>query len=259
MDQARLMSSSNKRQTTSATNLLRRWGPVAGAGVLALIALSKRSKTGVALALGSGLLAQRLVDSGTAKKFHAEASFALNCSPEEAYRVWRNFENLPLFMRNLQSVKVTGDHRSEWKAAGPLGREIQWTAEIVDERANEWIIWRTLPGSDFFHSGSVEFRSATGQRGTIVTAVMDYHPPAGALGRAVASLTGKNPESTLREDLRRFKALVEAKEIPTIEGQTHGPRSTLVKAIHATYPEKRKPTEASAAELVGVPQQQRRA
>jgi uncharacterized membrane protein len=257
MDQVRPMSSSNKRQSTSRTDLLQRWGPIAGAGVLALIALSKRSKTGVALAVGSGLVAQRLVDSGRAKKFHAEASFALNSSPEEAFRLWRNFENLPLFMRHLQSVTVTSDRRSEWKAAGPLGREVQWTAEIVDERTNEWIIWRSLPGSDFFHSGSVEFRTAPGQRGTIVTAVMDYIPPGGALGRAVATLAGKDPEFTLREDLRRFKALVEAKEIPTIEGQPHGPRSTLVKAIHATYPEKRKPTEPVAAGLVGV--QQRRA
>ena len=256
MDQTQPNRFSNTRLHTSESsqsnsNPWQRWGPLAGAGVLAVLAASKKSKTGVALALSGGLLAHYLTSGATTpKRFHAEASFALNTSPEQAYRVWRNFENFPLFMRHLQSVKTRGDRRSQWTAIGPLGREVTWEAEIIDEKINEWIVWRSLPGSDLSNTGSVEFRTAPGGRGTIVTAVMDYEPPAGALGRAFAIMLGKNPQFALREDLRRFKALVEAGEIPTIEGQPHGPRSTLVKAIHAAYPEKRKPTESTAGEFV---------
>lgn len=272
MDNVRLGSSSSKGQHTlpgqhslhnnirsqSFTDQLRRWAPGIGAGVLTFLALSRRSKKGVALALGGGLLAHRIANaSSSPRRFRAEASFSLNCSPAEAFQVWRNFENLPLFMRHLQSVTVSGDRRSQWTAIGPLGREVQWTAEIVDERANEWIIWRSLPGSDFFHSGSVEFRTDPTQRGTIVTAVMDYRPPAGVLGKTVASMLGKDPQFTIREDLRRFKALVESGEVPTIEGQSHGPRSAFIKGMHAAYPNKRKPTEPAAREIFSA--QQRRA
>lgn len=234
----------------SESNQWQRWAPLAGAGALAVLAASKKSKTGVALAVTGGLLAHYFTNgAGTPRRFHAEASFALNTTPDKAYRMWRNFENLPLFMRHLESVRVKGDRGSQWTAIGPLGRQVTWEAEIIDEKQNEWIIWRSLPGSDLSNTGSVEFRTASADRGTIVTAVMDYEPPAGALGRAFATMLGKNPQFALREDLRRFKALVEAGEIPAIEGQPHGPRSTLVKAIHALHPE-RKPTESTAHEFV---------
>lgn len=256
MDQIREKHFSNTRLhfsnlSPSQSTQWQHWAPLAGAGALALLAISRKSKTGVALAVSGGLLAHYFTKgAGTPRRFHAEASFALNTTPDEAYRLWRNFENLPLFMRHLESVRVKGDRRSRWTAIGPLGRQVTWEAEIIDEKSNEWIIWRSLPGSDLFNTGSVEFRTAPGGRGAIVTATMDYEPPAGAIGRAFATMFGKNPQFTLREDLRRFKALVEAGEIPTIQGQPHGPRSTLMKAIHAVYPAKRKPTESTAREFV---------
>ena len=94
------------------------------------------------------------------------------------------------------------------------------------------------------------FRRAPGNRGIIVTAEMEYEPPAGALGKAAAFMLGKDPEFNMREDLRRFKALMEAREIPTIEGQPHGPRSAKIQALHAVQPEHRKATEYRMAEQI---------
>ncbi|MFL6439538.1 MAG: SRPBCC family protein [Terriglobales bacterium] len=220
-----------------------RWGSVIGGGALALLGLSRRSKSGFAIAAAGGLLAYRGATLDANQDFHAESSFAINCSPQQAYQFWRNFENLPRFMRNLESVKVTDNRHSEWSALGRFGKSIRWSAEIVEERDNEWIVWRSLEGSDIDCRGSVHFREAVGKRGTVVTAAMQYRPPAGAVGKSVATMLGKDPEFMLREDLRRFKALMESGEVPNIEGQTHGPRSVLDKTIHAAYPEKRKPTE----------------
>jgi len=225
-------------------NDIARWGAMLGGGALAFLGLSRKSKAGIALAAAGGLIAYRGATlDGQQQEFHAESSFAINCSPEQAYQFWRNFENLPRFMRNLESVRVTDDRHSEWNAMGRFGMRIHWSAEIVDEKENEWIVWRSLPGSDMDCRGSVHFRPAAAGRGTIVTAAMQYSPPAGAVGKALATMVGKDPEFMLREDLRRFKALMEAGEVPNIEGQTHGPRSALGKAIEATYPEKRKPAE----------------
>jgi len=58
--------------------------------------------------------------------------------------------------------------------------------------------------------------------GTRVHVKLQYSPPAGKLGAAFAWLTGEEPRIQVRDDLRRFKALLEAGEIPTIDGQTSG-------------------------------------
>ena len=221
-----------------------RWGAILGGGAIAVLGLSHRSKTGLAVAAAGGLVAYGgLAFDASPQDVLVESSFALNCTPEKAYQFWRNFENLPRFMRNLESVNVIDNRHSEWSVIGRFGKNVRWTAEIVDEKENEWIVWRSLPGSDLDLRGAVHFRTAPGNRGTILTASVQYSSPAGASVRAVASMVGKNPEFMMREDLRRFKALIEAGEVPTIEGQTHGPRSVLVKTIQKAYPEKRKPSE----------------
>ena len=247
MDHSARTRNESGGQNISRAIVASRWGAVISGSALALLGISRRSKTGLALAAAGGYLAYRGARGTQPKEFYAETSFAINSTPEEAYRFWRNLENLPLFMRHLESVRAIDDKRSEWKAYGPLGVRLRWTAEIAEEKEPEWLVWRTLEGSDIEHVGSVQFRPAPGNRGTIVTAVMEYNPPAGAVGKTLATIVGKDPEFTLREDLRRFKQLIEAGEIPTIEGQPHGPRSALVKALHKAYPAKRKPTEFEAA------------
>ena len=52
-------------------------------------------------------------------------------------------------------------------------------------------------------------------RGTIVKVVMDVEPPAGKLGFVIAKLFGEDPDRQVREDLRKFKQLMETGEITT--------------------------------------------
>jgi len=224
-----------------------RWSAIIGGGAMAVLGLSRKSGVGIAVAAAGGLLAYRGATLDPhAEEVLVESSFAINCMPEKAYQFWRNFENLPRFMRNLESVRVTDSRHSEWSVIGRFGKSIRWTAEIVDEKENEWITWRSLPGSDLNLRGSVHFRSAPGNRGTLMTAAVQYGAPAGSSTRAVAAVLGKDPQFMMREDLRRFKALIEAGEVPNIDGQTHGPRSVLGRAIQEAYPEKRKSSEFAA-------------
>src|SRR5258707_5474171 len=152
-----------------------------------------------------------------------------------SYRMWRALENLPIFMRHLESVRARGDGRSEWTAIGPLNTRIRWNAEITEDRENDFLAWRSTQDSDFQTWGSVEFRRAPGNRGTIVSAEMEYAPPGGVLGKAAAAVFGKDPEFTMREDLRRFKALIRSHEIPTTERQPISPRSAVHSSIRPKY------------------------
>jgi uncharacterized membrane protein len=143
-------------------------------------------------------------------------------SPDELYRFWRNFEHLPGFMSHLASITVKDATHSHWVAKAPAGREVAWDAEIINERENELIAWRSLEGSDIRNAGSVHFMPAPGGRGTVVKVVLEYEPPAGKVGSLVASLFGENPDQQVREDLRHLKAIMEAGEIPTTKGQPSG-------------------------------------
>lgn len=217
-----------------------KWSLLAGGTALAVYGAARKSPWSIGIGAATGLAgAIGPRTNGASHGVHFNRSFAINCSPERAYRYWRKFENLPSFMRHLQSVKDLGDGRWEWTARGPLEKSVRWIAEVDEDIENRRISWRSAPSASGFQiSGTVEFIPATGDRGTIVEASIQYSVPGGAAGRMLAALFGKDPQFAIREDLRRFKALIEAGEIPTTQGQTHGPRSKLMSAVHTIHPQK---------------------
>lgn len=153
-----------------------------------------------------------------------EHSVTIQRPANEIYRVWRNFPKLPDFMDHLREVRDLGNGKSHWVARGPLGMSVEWDAEIVEERANEFVSWKSLPGADVDTAGSVHLSPAPGGRGTVVRVVLKYDPPAGRVGAAVARLFGENPQRQIEADLARFKALLEAGEVATTAGQPSGRR-----------------------------------
>jgi len=229
-----------------------------GGPLLALYGLTRGTPGGLVLAAGAGYLFYRSITGycpiyqaaglttarGASEPLHAEKSVTINRPAEDLYRFWRDFANLPRFMKHLDSVSTTGERRSHWVATGPAGSKVKWDAEITEDRPNELIAWRSLEGADVDNSGTVRFETATGGRGTVVHVVLDYNPPAGALGAAVAKLFGEAPQQQIAGDLRRFKNIMEAGEIPTTTGQTEGKRS----AIRAMLKPEQKPATARALE-----------
>ncbi|CAN5434315.1 hypothetical protein BH23ACI1_BH23ACI1_08930 [soil metagenome] len=147
-----------------------------------------------------------------------EKAITVNKPIEQVYAFWKNFENFPRFMKHVESVEVLSTGRSKWRAKAPAGLTVKWEAETVQERENEWIAWRSVEGSQVENSGSVRFQSAPGARGTEVRVQLEYHPPAGTLGRIIAYLFGEEPEQQVKDDLRRFKQLMETGEIPLSDG-----------------------------------------
>ncbi|HZN69605.1 MAG TPA: SRPBCC family protein [Tepidisphaeraceae bacterium] len=215
-------------------------------GAIALAGLKMRSLPGLLLAAVGGGLVYRGVTGhchmydalgvNTAEDEHAgarpedyfergihvEESMTVERSPWDLYSFWRNFENLAQFMKHVESVKVLDDKRSHWVVRAPAGTTVEWDAEIINEEPNSLIAWRSLGNANVDNAGSVRFVPGPEGRGTEVRVVIDYIPPAGRLGKWVAALFGKNPESQIREDLRRFKRLMETGEVPTVEGQPTG-------------------------------------
>lgn len=164
---------------------------------------------------GTGLIADRESDTrqqlGGTAGIHVEEAITIHKPVEEVYRFWRNFENLPRFMNHLESVSVREAGTSHWVACGPPGRKAEWDARLINEIDNKLIAWQSLDGSTISTAGSVNFRRVT--NGTRVRVHLQYNPPAGKLGAAVAWLFGEEPTIQVREDLDRFKQLMETGEI----------------------------------------------
>jgi uncharacterized membrane protein len=236
------------RHHKHAENISRteRVASLVGGGLLAWFGIQRRSAAGYALAAIGGDLIRRgatgycfvyqTLGVRTAPTRQGQATIAyetgirvdktitINKPRDVIYRFWRNLENLPRFMKHLESVRELGGNQSHWIAKAPAGRTVEWDAEIINEKEGELIAWRSLPGADVESAGSVQFQDARGGRGTVLKVELQYNPPAGVVGAVVARLFGEEPTQQIGEDLRRFKALIEAGEIPVAEGQLTVPK-----------------------------------
>jgi uncharacterized membrane protein len=236
---------------TSEANVaeVERWASALGGAALTVFGLKQRSMAGAMIAASGGALIYRgatgycpgyaaagvnRVDPrsestrsalGGRHGVRVTQAVTINRTPEELYAFWRNPQNLPQFMTHLVSVHSIDDRRSHWVVKAPAGRTVQWTAEIINEVPNQLIGWRTLSDADVVSAGSVHFKPAGPGRGTEVLVVMQYSPPGGKAGAALAWMLGHEPSQTILEDLRRLKQITEAGEVPTIKGQPRGRQS----------------------------------
>src|ERR1044071_904150 len=179
------------------------------------------------------------LSNGSNRGIHAKGTCIVNLPPEEVYNFWRDFQNLPRFMRHVESVVDRGDGLSHWKVKGPAGMEVEWDATIVADVPNEVITWRTLENADVDHAGAVRFERAAGGRGTVVKVNLEYMPVGGVIGATVAKLFGEEPEQQLDDDLRRFKQVMEVGEVVVSEATLLG----------TGYMEQRAAQPAEAGEL----------
>jgi uncharacterized membrane protein len=241
MEEQQSIRPDNGNQGQSSISENERLGSLIAGGAMVLLGLRQRSLRGVLMSLAGGGLAyhgatgqkslkdtiqtqiEEKTDAGQAVR--VERTIAIqNQSPETLYRYWRNLENLPTFMKHLKSVTVTSPTRSHWVANAPLGNTVEWDAEIMSDQENQLISWASVEGSDIENSGFVRFQPISHDRGTAVKVVIEYRPPAGAVGVAFAKLFGEEPEQQIADELRRFKMLMESGEIATTEGQPTGKR-----------------------------------
>jgi uncharacterized membrane protein len=140
----------------------------------------------------------------------------------ELYAFWRDLPNLMQVIKHPVTITTTGPDESHWVVSAPGNRTVEWDAVIVNDHAGRLIAWRSREGAAVANAGSVRFEAAPGDEGTEVTVALEYNPPGGKLGAAIAKLTRDSASSQIYDALRRFKALMEAGEIPTVEGQPVG-------------------------------------
>lgn len=201
------------------------WLPVVAAGAVAAYAFTRRQGHRAG-GHGTGVIADRHSDTrrrlGGPAGIHVQEAVTVNRPAHDVFRFWRNVENLPTFMTHLESVSEREGGITHWVVRGPAGMRVEWDARIINEIDDKLLGWQSLEGSTVASAGSVNFRETP--RGTEVRVHLQYDPPAGRLGAAFAWLFGEEPNLQVREDLRRFKQLIETGEIRTNEGHSREAR-----------------------------------
>lgn len=223
-----------KQKIVNLSLIERQLSFVAGA-VLLLYAMWQRSWVGFITALAAAGLLYRgtrgysylyewlglAVAVPEATGIAVNEAVIVNRSPEETYRFWRQLENLPRFMSHLESVH-TMNGRSHWIVSTPVGTTLEWDAEITEDRPHELIAWQTAPQAMIQHSGQVSFQPLPNNRGTKVTVSLTYDPPGGIVGETFAQLLNVVTAQQIKEEIRQFKHILEAGELPTTTGQPTG-------------------------------------
>jgi uncharacterized membrane protein len=223
------------RKRNGAADRALQYASIAGGSALVAYGLRRQSISGYLLALAGGDLVYRgavgnghLSDLVLRKKIDTDEelpyghgiklqeSVVVDKPAQQLYQFWHDFENLPLFMRHIESIEVQSKKRSQWRVKGPLGRIFEWEAEVIADRPDEMIGWRSLEGSQVDHAGSVRFEPLYGES-TKVTVSLQYNPPAGTAGAIIGKLLGANPRRHIKEELRRFKQLMEAADVPVLQ------------------------------------------
>jgi uncharacterized membrane protein len=152
-------------------------------------------------------------------------SVTINRPREELYSFWRDFRNLPQFMHNVHSVTIKDEIHSHWIIEAPAGKTVEWDSRITHQEPGRTIAWQSLEGASIRNSGQVEFLDSPDGRGTVVRVTLTYDPPAGAVGKLIAKLFQKEPKVQARQDLRRFKQLMETGEVATARPPHAAPRA----------------------------------
>ncbi len=131
-----------------------------------------------------------------------------------------SWENLPRFMKHIQSVVQIGTTTSHWAVRTSHDHTLEWDAQIIEDKLNQMISWQSLEGADMHNAGSVWFTPMADGRGTVVKVSMKYSPPGGKLGIVMAKLFGERADQEMEEDLLRLKKLLETGEMPRKEEQS---------------------------------------
>ncbi|WP_033414214.1 SRPBCC family protein [Actinomycetospora chiangmaiensis] len=130
---------------------------------------------------------------------------------DRCYQWWRPLTHLPQIMPDVKSVEPKDGSATEthWVVSGPLGKDVEWDARIIDEEVDRKIAWTSIEGSNntVETGGAVRFDDHGASTGVEVSLHVDT--PAGALGDVVAKLFA-DPQKKVEEALDAFKKLMEA-------------------------------------------------
>lgn len=181
---------------------------------------------GIGLGVFAAVQAVRRLESARAKQRHSSASMTILRPAGELYDAWKDPAQLAATFGGHFSIHPVGEHRTRWTLkAHP---RVSWHCDLVEERPGEFLRWHGGVDSPISMDLCVTLEPAPSDRGTAVrlTLALESHSLF-----APAKLLQPLLKPGAFEVLRRFKALIEAGEVPTISKNPtarSGPTANLI-------------------------------
>ena len=150
-----------------------------------------------------------LKGTGRGRRLPMQARIDVSVPVEVAYNQWTQFEEFPKFMFRVERIEQKDETHLIWHEK-IWGIRRQWEAEIVEQRPNERIVWRSTSGPQ--NVGVINFHRLHDPRLSRVQVNIDYQPT------GLIEKTGRGWRAAIRAldtDLQRFKAFVEMKDAAT--------------------------------------------
>lgn len=169
-----------------------------------------------------------LPSGSTGNRVLAHTVQTIATTPEQAYALYSRPETLHIWQEGLVSVTQTGDRTMHWVMEDPTTRkQVEFDVEVVEAVEGVRHVSRILNGPFAGTEDTVTFETHPAGRGTIVRWVSNYAMPGGVVTKIASSILSRGPQQLVIENLRHLKQLLEAGEIPSVEGQPAGPRGVM--------------------------------
>src|SRR5215211_29774 len=143
--------------------------------------------------------------TGSGRRMPVQQAMDVAVPIDIAYNQWTQFEEYPNFMHRVNSANQEDEgHVKFTEKMWNFTRDFE--AEIVEQRPNERIVWRSVNGIQ--HAGVVTFHELA-PRLTHIELTVDFKPSGffEKIGRGA-----RFSKRAIRADMHRFKAYIEMKE-----------------------------------------------
>lgn len=185
----------------------------AAGAALAGLALRRRGVLGGVLAgLGATLIARAAAGRDPLYRRLAlrhgvdvRGSVTIDRPRHEVYVALRDLRRAPRFLSQIDSVVERGATAAWTADRGPV--TIEWISEITEERPDQRLAWRAIPGSALEHEGAIELADVPG--GTRVTIALRFEPPRGPFAGPLEGLYRNITRRQLAADLERLRGQLE--------------------------------------------------
>ncbi|MGQ0639212.1 MAG: SRPBCC family protein [Gemmatimonadaceae bacterium] len=211
------------------------WAPAArfltsvAGGAMALYGVARRDRFGSAMGIAGLALLTRGVTNrdlrrvvgtrGGRNGIAIHKTVDINASPEAVFAFLTDWENFPHWMSHVRAVRSSGPRgevgeRTHWEVDGPAGSTVVWDAVTTRLVPNELVAWKSVEGEPVRQAGRMRFAPNT-DGGTRVDIELQYNPPGGTLGHAIAALFKRDPKHQMDDDLARLKTAIETGRAPS--------------------------------------------
>ncbi len=157
-------------------------------------------------------------------------------APGEVYPFWRDANNWARIM-DFGEVQNLGNGQMRWTVRIPGLREVSWDTRITSDIPESMITWRSMEDAEIDMMTTLRFEPAPGDRGTMVSMEVQFVPPGGALGAAIAKMLTRIPKEATEICLQRAKQLIETGEIARSD-------ASIFMGPHAAQPPEQVPEPA---------------